>query len=187
MSELAVFAALPAAIPMSKRRLVAAVIVVVLTAGCGDSAADKQKAYDDALAAVDRERAVLRNMQAERERLLGEYLMHDFEIRVWSGQFAPHRALGFDLADDFDDEHRWVRFFYRKLPLGWFAQIDRLMSRRPEVLPWYDRYAGETYRRKISDRYIRQLSTLADRVALQEGRVRDAEEYARLLMPGGVR
>jgi hypothetical protein len=159
---------------------------LAFSAGCADRAAEKQKAYDDAIIAVEREQAVLRNMRTERERLLGEYLMHDFEIRVWSGRFAPHRAWGPDLADDFDDEHRFTRFFYRKLPLGWFGQFDRLLARRPEVLPWYDRYAGEAYRRKIADRYIRQLNTLADRITLQQGRVRDAEEYARLLKPADV-
>lgn len=184
MPELAVLAAQPVSKP-SKRRLAAAAVVLALAAGCTDRTAEKQKAYDEALAAVDREQAVLRNMRAERERLLGEYQMHDFEIRVWSGRFAPHRALGFDLDDEFDDEHRLARFFYRQWPLGWCGQIDRLLTRRPEVLPWYDRYAGEAYRRKITDRYVRQLNTLADRVTLQQGRMRDAEEYARLLNPAG--
>jgi hypothetical protein len=173
---------LPFAAP-SRRRFVWLLTALVFWAGCGDSAAEKQKAYDEALAAVDREKAVLRNMRDERERLLGEYQMHDFEIRVWSGQFAPHRALGLNLADDFDKEHHWLRFFYRTWPLHTFGQIDRLLARRPEVLPWYDRYAGESYRRRIADRYIRQLNTLADRVTLQQSRVRDAEEYARLLKP----
>lgn len=169
--------------PPPKRRLAAAAVVLALAAGCTDRAAEKQKAYDDALAAVEREKAVLRNMRAERERLLGEYQMHDFEIRVWSGRFAPHQALGLDLAREFGEEQRWMRFFYRQWPLGWCGQIDRLLARSPQVLPWYDRYAGEVYRRKIVDRYVRRLNTLADRLTLQQSRVRDAEEYARLLNP----
>jgi hypothetical protein len=173
----------PSFAAMPRRRWWRLLAVLILATGCTDRAAEKQKAYHEAVAAAEREKAVLRNMQAERERLLGEYQMHDFEIRVWSGQFAPHRALGIDLSDEFAEDHRLARFFYRKLPLGWLGQIDRLLARSPQVLPWYDRYAGDVYRRKIVDRYVRRLQTLADRVTLQQSRVRGAEEYARLLKP----
>jgi hypothetical protein len=168
------------------RQLARLLIVTALATGCADRAAEKQEAYDDALAAVDREKTVLRNMRSERERLLGEYQMHDFEIRVWSGQFAPHEALGVNLTDEFGDERRLVRFFYRHWPLDWIGQLDRLLALHPQLLPWYDRYAGDAHRRRLVDHYVRRLNTLADRLTLQQGRVRDAEEYARLLKPADV-
>jgi hypothetical protein len=201
MSDRAAFAASsrPASPPSPRRRFGRAVALAValsatlllsatlpLVVGCGDSSAEKRKAYQDALAAVDREKKVLGNMRDERERLYGEYLMHEFETRVWSGQFVPHRALGFDWADEFARDQWFARFCYRKMPLGPAGQLDRLLARNPESLPWHDRFAGDAYRRRIADRYLRVLNDLRDRVALQEDRVRNAEEFARILKPKDV-
>jgi len=168
------------------RRLTACLLGVVLAAGCGDDGVEQRKAYDAAMQVVERERSTLTNMKAERERLYGELLMHDFESRVWSGEFSPHQWLGLDFRGDYATEYRLSRFIYRKAPLGWVGRIDRLLTRSPTLMPWYDRYQGEIYRRRLTDRYARMLNDLRDRIALQNDRVRNAEEYARIVKPAGI-
>jgi hypothetical protein len=165
------------------RRSVVAALSVAALAGCGGDDAAQRKAYDEAVAAVARERQTLRNMEIERKRLEGERRVHEFESRVLSGTFAPLKALGLDLGKDYGNELRLVRFFYRKWPLGWVGRLDRLLARDADLLPWYDRRAGDLYGRKLKDRYAKLLKDLDDRIAIQKDRIRNAEEYAEIVRP----
>jgi hypothetical protein len=162
---------------------VAAGLFVVTVTGCGGEDAEQKKALEDAQAAVTRERATLTGMQAEYDRLLGEYQMHEFESRVWMGQVSLGKALGLDLERDLGDEWRNARFFFQKWPWGWFGRIDRLLTLRGDLLPWYNRYKGESYNRRQAEYYKRMLRDLGDRLVIQRDRVRNAEEYVQIIGP----
>jgi hypothetical protein len=160
-------------------------LCAALVVGCGEDPAKQQAAYDSAMADVERERTSLKNIRSEMERIYGEYLLHNFESQVWSGEFSPRNVLRLSfLNDQYGRSTNIYAYLYRKVPLPWTAQIDRLFSDRPEVFPWYDRTKGEVYRRRVQERYARMLIDLRDRVALQTERVKSAEEYARILKPG---
>lgn len=166
-----------------RRGVVFALTLLVL--GCGEDPAKQQAAYDAAMADVERERTSLKNIRSEMERIYGEYLLHNFEGRAWSGEFSPRRVLRLKFLDDeYGTPTTIYAYLYRKAPLGWAAQLDRLLTDKPEVLPWYDRTRGEVYRRRVQERYARMLVDLRDRVTLQTERLKSAEEYARLLKPG---
>lgn len=171
--------------PTARRFVVVAALMLTAISGCGGEDAEQHKALADAQAAVDRERATLTGMQAEYDRLLGEYQMHEFESRAWMGQVSLGRVFGLDLERDIGREWRLTRFFYLKWPLSWFGRIDRLLTLRSDLMPWYNRYQGEIYNRKLTDHYKRMLSDLGDRLTIQRDRVRNAEEYVQLIGPRG--
>jgi hypothetical protein len=166
--------------------VVAALFLLSLSAGCGDDEAERRRAYEQAEAAVAREKATLDNMELERRRLEGEQRLHEFQARVWTGEFVPHKLLGIDLGREQGKDLSLVRFFYRKWPLGWFGRLDRLLARSPQVLPWLDRRAGEAYGTKVKERYVRQLKDLDVRLAIQKDRIRAAEEYAEIVRPNAA-
>jgi hypothetical protein len=178
-----------AAFAPSSRRATAMVVALLIAAatGCGSDDAERRKAYDDAQAVVARERATLAAMQAEHDRLYGEYQMHDFESRLWSGRVSIGKLLGFDLDRRVGRDRKLTRFFYQKWPLGWLGRMDRLLTQRSDLLPWYNKYQGEMYQRKLTDHYKRMLGDLNDRLAIQRDRVRNAEEYARIIAPKDVK
>jgi hypothetical protein len=171
------------ATPARRYAVVTALLLPVLAIGCGKDDAEQRKAYDDAQVVVERERATLAGMQAEYDRLYGEYLMHEFESRVWSGRVSLGKPLGLDVDREVSRTWPLSRFFYQKWPLGWFGRIDRLLTTQSELMPWYNRYQGEAYNRKLTDHYRRLLADLNDRLAIQRDRVRNAEEYARITGP----
>lgn len=176
---------LAAAIARSMRRFaaVAVLFLPVLAIGCGKDDVEQRKAYDDAQAVVVRERATLAGMQDEYDRLYGEYLTHDFESRVWSGRVSLGKMFGLDVDREVSRDWRLSRFFYDRWPLGWFGRIDRLLTQRGELMPWYNRYQGEAYNRRLTEHYRRLLADLNDRLVVQRDRVRNAEEYVQIIGP----
>lgn len=152
--------------------------------GCREDNARQVAAHQEAVAAIAREKQTLANVRAEQQRVYGEYLLNDFEGRVWVGDFSLSGALRLPWSNDNFDRNPPLYIYLRnKLPLGWLGQLDRLFSSKPEALPWYGRTAGDLYRRRIQDRFGRVLNVLRDRIALQEDRVQKSEEYARLIEP----
>lgn len=159
-------------------------VLASLLVGCGEDNSQQRAAHQEAVAAIAREQQTLRNVRAEQQRVFGEYLLNDFEGRVWAGNFSFSGALGLPWAGgDYEREPPLYIYLRNKLPLGWCGQLDRLLSNKPESLPWYSRTEGELYRRRTQDRFGRVLNVLRDRVALQEDRVTKSEEYARLIEP----
>lgn len=160
------------------------VLLTALLLGCGDDSVRQKAAHDEALAAVEREKVTLKNMQAEQQRIYGEYLLHDFEGRIWAGTFVPSEAWGISWSERLSGDDSSLRSYLRtKLPHDWLRQLDRLLREESDLMPWYDRTQGELYRRRIRDRYSKLLDDIRDRLALQSERVRNAQEYARLLDP----
>lgn len=158
--------------------------LTALLLGCGDDSIRQQAAHEEALAAVEREKVTLKNMQAEQQRIYGEYLLHDFEGRIWAGTFSPSVTWGAALPEWLSGHDSTLRSYLRtKWPHDWLRQLDRLLSEESDLMPWYDRTHGELYRRRIRDRYSKLLDDIRDRIALQSERVRNAQEYARLLDP----
>lgn len=166
------------------RRSSLAVFVALLPVGCGEDDTQQRAAYQEALTAIAREQQTLKNVRAEQQRIYGEYLLNDFEGRVWSGNFSFSGALRLPWAGgDYDRNPPLYVYLRNKLPLGWFGQIDRLLSEKPDLMPWYSRTEGDLFRRRIQERFGRVLNVLHDRIVLQEDRVRKSEEYARLIEP----
>jgi hypothetical protein len=159
-------------------------LLTALLTGCGEDAAKQQAAYQEALDVAARERQQLTNIRNEQQRVFGEYKVHDFEGRLWAGEVAPRREFGFLIGEDeYGNTSSLVGYLYKKLPVPWPFQLERLITDRSNVLPWYDRTAGAIYRRKVDERYRHLLNELRDRLSLQVSRVRDAEQYAELLKP----
>lgn len=168
----------------SQLRRLTAVLVSLLLAGCGEEDTRQKAAYQEAVAAVAREQQTLKNVRSEQQRVFGEYLVNDFEGRIWAGSFSFSGALRLPWSTDaYERDPPLYVYFRDKLPLGWFGQLDRLLSEKPEALPWYGRTEGELYRRRTQERFLRVLNVLRDRVALQEDRVRQSQEYVRLIAP----
>ena len=160
------------------------VLFTALLLGCGDDSVRQKAAHDEALAAVEREKVTLKNMQAEQQRIYGEYLLHDFEGRIWAGTFVPSEAWRTSWSERLSGDDASLRSYLRtKWPDDWLRQLDRLLREESDLMPWYDRTQGELYRRRIRDRYSKLLDDIRDRLALQSERVRNAQEYARLLDP----
>lgn len=157
----------------------------MLVAGCGDESAKQQAVYQEAAQAAEREQAALKGIRTEAERVFGEYLLHNIEGRIIAGDYSPRREMGLLLGEDaYGNPKNLYGYLFRKMPLPWYWQIERLITDRSSSLPWYDRTQGEVYRRRVRDRYSQLLIDLRDRVSLQTERVKHAEDYARLLKPG---
>lgn len=172
--------------PPCRSAVVTALLLVALflVGGCGEDESHQQAAYQEAVAAVAREKQTLKNVRNEQQLVYGEYLLNEFEAHVWAGGFSFSGVLQLPWArDEYERVPPLYTYLRNKLPLGWFGQFDRLLSEKPEALPWYDRTAGELQRRRIQERFSRVLNVLHERIVLQEDRVKKSEEYARLIEP----